>query len=138
MKALLRSRFLRFAIVGAAGFVVNAAAFHIALNVFHAGYYTAWFIAFLPAVTFTWWGNRNLTFHEHASRTMVAAFHEWLRFVMTNGIGALLNFVTYSVLLSRLPFPPNNPYVPFVALAAGVLVGMVFNFALSKKLVFKA
>jgi putative flippase GtrA len=135
VKALMRSRFLRFAIVGAAGFFVNAAALYVALNIFHASRHAAWFIAFIPAVTFTWWGNRNLTFHEHKSRTMMATFHEWLRFVVTNGFGALVNYLTYEVLMGWAPFPLNNPYV---ALAAGVLAGMMFNFTLSKKLVFKA
>jgi len=131
----MRSRFLRFAVIGGLGFFVNAAALYIALKFLGVGRHAAWFIAFVPAVTFTWWGNRNLTFREHASHT--AAFREWLRFVATNGIGALLNLVTYEVLLSWSPFPPNNPYVPYAALAAGVLVGMMFNFTLSKRFVFK-
>jgi len=130
----MRSRFLRFAIIGGLGFLVNAAVLYLALHFLHTGRHAAWFIAFVPSVTFTWWGNRNLTFHEHASHTIGAAFGEWIKFVAANGFGALMNFLAYEALSRWSPSPFNNP---FVALAAGVLVGLVFNFTLSKRFVFR-
>jgi len=128
-------QFVRFATVGTAGFVVNAVAYYIALNVLGAGLHAAWFIAFVPAVTFTWWGNRNLTFPDAAGRTLSAMVREWMRFVATNGFGALVNYLTYETLVGWAPTPFGNP---FVALACGVLAGLVFNFTLSKRLVFRA
>jgi len=121
------SAFLRFAAVGAAGFAVNEAALYAAIHWLHLGKDAAWFFAFIPAVTFTWWGNRTLTFHEHASD---AWLKEWARFVATNSLGALVNLAVYEALIhfTRLDAMP--------ALAAGVLAGMVFNFTLSKRLVF--
>ncbi|MBV9989790.1 MAG: GtrA family protein [Alphaproteobacteria bacterium] len=123
------SAFLRFAAVGAAGFVVNEAALYVAIHWLHLGKDAAWFFAFVPAVTFTWWGNRTLTFREHASDRLLA---EWLRFVATNSLGALVNLAVYEALVhfTRLD--------AMLALAAGVLAGMVFNFTLSKKLVFRS
>jgi putative flippase GtrA len=126
--------FLRFALVGGAGFFVNAAAFWIALALLHLGEHVAWFFAFVPSVTFTWWGNRTITFHEHASRGFRGALYEWARFVVTNGFGAAVNYATYEALIHWAPRPLGNPYI---ALACGVLVGMVFNFTLSKRLVFR-
>lgn len=125
------SAFLRFALVGAAGFVVNEAALLIALNVLHLGKDAAWFFAFVPAVTFTWWGNRSFTFREHASTGARAMLNEWVRFVTTNSFGALVNLVIYELLIHL------TAASPLLALACGVLAGMVFNFTLSKKFVFR-
>ena len=123
--------FLRFALVGAAGFVVNEAALWIALHVFHLGKDAGWFFAFVPAVTFTWWGNRTFTFREHASTGASAILREWLRFVVTNSFGALINLAVYEALIHLTTIDP------LLALACGVLAGMVFNFILSKRLVFR-
>ena len=43
------SAFLRFALVGGAGFLVNAGAFWIALHLLHLGKDVAWFFAFVPS-----------------------------------------------------------------------------------------
>ncbi|MGC9952984.1 MAG: GtrA family protein [Rhizomicrobium sp.] len=131
---LSASRFLRFAAVGAAGFFVNEAALALAHELLGAGPRVGWFIAFVPAVTFTWWGNRKLTFADKASDGHVGMLAEWARFVATNGIGAAANFAIYAALIGLAPFPLN---IPYVALAVGILVGLVFNFTLSKRLVFR-
>lgn len=122
------SAFLRFAAVGAAGFVVNEAGLYVAIHLLGLGRDAAWFFAFVPAVTFTWWGNRTLTFAAQASR---AWLKEWGRFVATNALGAGVNLAVYETLihLTRLD--------PALALAAGVLCGLVFNFTLSKRVVFR-
>ena len=125
------SAFLRFALVGAAGFVVNEAALWIALHILHLGKDAAWFFAFVPAVTFTWWGNRSFTFREQASTGARAMLHEWVRFVATNSFGALINLVVYELLIHL------TTASPLLALACGVLAGMVFNFTLSKRFVFR-
>jgi putative flippase GtrA len=125
------SAFLRFAAVGTAGFVVNAAALWVALHLLHLPKDAAWFFAFVPAVTFTWWGNRTFTFHALAGQGARAMLIEWARFVATNGFGALVNYATYEAAIHLIKLDP------FVALAAGVLVGLVFNFTLSKRLVFR-
>jgi putative flippase GtrA len=79
------ARFIRFGLVGAAGFVVNEAALWVMLVVLHLDRYTAQIPAFFVAVTFTWWGNRVLTFREHAARTSL--IREWTKFVVANGLG---------------------------------------------------
>jgi putative flippase GtrA len=125
------STFLRFGLVGATGFVVNEAALWIALHLLHMSKDAGWFFAFVPSVTFTWWGNRTFTFHEHASSGARATLQEWARFVVTNSFGALINLAVYETLIHFTAIDP------LLALACGVLAGMVFNFVLSKKLVFK-
>lgn len=131
---LWSSRFLRFGVVGGAGFFVNEAALLLAKELFLAGDKLSWFIAFVPAVTFTWWGNRVLTFAEHASEGHRGMLAEWARFVAANGVGAAANFAVYAVLTGYAPWPFH---IAYIALAIGILVGLVFNFTLSKKLVFR-
>jgi len=131
---LSASRFLRFAAVGAAGFFVNEAALALAQEFLGAGPHAGWFIAFVPAVTFTWWGNRKLTFADKASDGHVGMLAEWARFVATNSLGAAANFIVYALLIGNAPYPLN---IPYIALAVGILAGLVFNFTLSKKLVFR-
>ena len=131
---LSASRFLRFAVVGGAGFFVNEAALALAHELLGAGPRAGWFIAFVPAVTFTWWGNRKLTFADKASNHHIGILAEWARFVATNSLGAAANFAVYALLIADAPYPLN---IPYIALAVGILVGLVFNFTLSKKLVFR-
>lgn len=129
---LFNSRFLRFGIVGAAGFVVNEAALWVMLAAVHLDRYTAQIPAFFVAVTFTWWGNRTLTFREHAAQSSLV--REWGKFVAANGLGAIANYALYVTLLRFGPYPAD---IPYVALAAGTLLGLVFNFTLSKRFVFR-
>lgn len=134
VKKLHGNSFVRFGLVGGAGFFVNEAALLIAHGALHAGPNLSWLIAFAPSVTFTWWGNRKLTFAAHASRGLRAGMAEWARFVATNSLGALANFLVYAALIRWAPKPLS---VAYIALGVGVLAGMVFNYTLSKKLVFR-
>jgi putative flippase GtrA len=132
---LARSRFLRFALVGAGGFAVD----ETVLALMHYGFgldrYSARAISILTAMTFTWWGNRNLTFHEHAARDSFGAVaREWLRFAVANSVGNLCNYATYSALVTFAAQPFANP---LFATLLGTAIGLVFNFTLSKKLVFR-
>jgi len=127
-----RSRLLRFACVGGAGFVVNEAALAFALRVAHLDKYSGWLAAFLVAVTFTWWGNRTLTFRDVAARRGLIS--EWATFLVANSLGAAANFAIYSALVTYVARPFGDP---FIAVAAGTLVGLLFNFAASRRFVFR-
>ena len=86
-------------------------------------------------MTFTWWGNRTLTFAEHAARgSSSAILREWFKFILANALGAVVNYGTYTLLVALAPAPFNNP---LLATAIGVAIGLVFNFTLSKRFVFK-
>jgi putative flippase GtrA len=132
LQPLLQSRFLRFALVGTAGFVVNWIVLYLALHFAGLDKYSGWLVSFLVAVTFTWWGNRTLTFREHAARQ--GLLREWVSFVVANSVGAAVNFATYFALVTFVRPPLGNP---LVAIAAGTMVGLVFNFTTSKRFVFR-
>ena len=51
-----------------------------------------------------------------------------------NSLGALTNYLTALALVHYAAFPLSNK---FIAQALGVLVGLIFNFTLSKMLVFR-
>jgi putative flippase GtrA len=119
-------------VVGGAGFAVNEVALICVMRIAHLDKYTAWFAAFMVAVTFTWWGNRTLTFRDTAAGNRLLA--EWATFVAANSLGAAANFATYFVFVTFLPWPFADPVF---AVAIGTLVGLVFNYTASKHFVFR-
>lgn len=135
LRALLRTRFVRFGAVGAAGFVVDEAVLTVGHYVFGLDPYVARVISIFCAMTFTWWGNRTLTFAEHAASGSGEMLQEWFKFVLANAVGALVNYGTYTLLVTFAARPLGHP---LIATAIGVGVGLVFNFTLSKRFVFKA
>ena len=123
---------LRFALVGALGMPVDWCVLQtmIHLGVARDG---ARLIAWFCAATFTWAGNRYFTFADRRARGL-AVFQEWLRFLGANSVGGVANVGTFFLLTHFAGRPFNDTNVAFVL---GVLVGLVFNFTLSRKLVFK-
>ena len=59
---------------------------------------------------------------------------EWLRFVMWNTSGGVVNLGLYSVLIAQGGLFMR---APVLAVAAGSLAGLVFNFLVSKLFVFR-
>ncbi len=139
VKTLEHSRFLRFAVVGSFGFLVNELALFIAMNALHLGRYGAPAVSFLCTVTFTWWGNRMLTFKEHARKGW-AMLGEWAEYVTSNSVGLAVNYGVYFVVLRFAPWPPSIPDAlhPYVALAFGTLAGLIFNFTLASRVVYRS
>ena len=132
---LLRFSFVRFAIVGGAGYVVDAGMLALGTGVLKLEFAPARALSIFIAMCFTWIGNRYLTFPERRARTASGAAQEWLKFVGANSFGALVNFGVSVGLVRYAPWPASNY---FVAQACGVLAGLVFNFTLSRALVFRA
>ena len=135
LRTLIRSPFLRFGLVGGCGFVVDETILTILHYLIGVDRYSARAVSIFCAATFTWWGNRNLTFAEHAATGgPLELAREWLKFMLANGVGAVVNYLTYYLFVSFAPVPFNNP---LLATAFGVGVGLIFNFTLSKRFVFK-
>ena len=132
---IAHSQFLRFAIVGTAGFVVNEAVLFAFLKILHLGPYSGQAVAFVFAATFTWWGNRFLTFRAQAATTASGMAREWATFIAANALGGAVNYAVYASLVTFAPAPFDNP---FLGVVAGTLAGLVFNFTMSKRFVFRA
>jgi putative flippase GtrA len=131
---VITSRFLRFGIVGAGGFVVDSSVLFLMHRIIGLDPYSARAISIFVAMNFTWMGNRQLTFREHRAKKPGAMLQEWARFIATNLLGALVNYAVYAAVVRFAPPPLDNLYL---ALAMGVGAGLVFNFTLSKRLVFR-
>ncbi len=134
LRAASTSRFLRFCIVGGFGFVIDASVFFALHDLAGFSPYAARALSILAAMTGTWMGNRTLTFRDHAATGGHAVLREWLTFAGTNAIGNLANFATFSALVGFAPPPFNYRYL---ALVAGTAMGLMFNFTLSKNVVFR-
>jgi putative flippase GtrA len=125
-------QFFRFALVGSGGFAVDLLVLQLALLVVGLDAYTGRGFSYLCAATSTWMMNRNFTFA--AERTDVL-WREWVRFLISNVAGGAANLGVYAALVaSRLPLVS----MPWLALAAGSVVGLFFNFFASRKFVFTA
>ena len=130
---LSRLSILRFAVIGVLGMPVDWTVLQLMVH-WGAGPYLGRLVSWFCAATFTWAGNRYFTFAATRARGPVGAAREWLRFLAANAVGGLVNVGLYSVLVRFAP-PPFNDLT--LALVLGVLLGLVFNFTLSKKVVFK-
>lgn len=133
---LLRHPFVRFAGVGGAGYFVNLAALWLATRHLGLNNYVGGGFSILVAMVFTWLGNRYFTFASRRARgSMRAVGREFLAFLGANLVGALVNYLLYAGLL-RFAAPPFDD--KYIAQALGVLAGLVFNFTLSRTIVFKS
>jgi putative flippase GtrA len=131
---LLRHPFMRFALVGAGGYVVDTGMLALDTGVWGLDFKSGRALSIFIAMGFTWLGNRYLTFRERRARSFSGAMQEWLKFIGANLIGAVVNYGSSVLLVLYAASPFNHK---FVAQACGVLAGLIFNFTLSKKLVFR-
>jgi len=134
-RTLAASRFLRFSVVGGFGFVIDVSVFFLLHDVLHLNAYASRPFSILSAMICTWLGNRMLTFSDHAAKGAQGIAIEWLKFAATNSVGALFNYATFAAVIGFAPPPFDNRYL---ALVAGTAVGLVFNFTMSKRIVFRA
>ena len=128
-RAALLQQFLRFGVVGVIGFVVDTAVLYAGLAL-GAGLYLGRAVSYVAAATTTWALNRAWTFRTRRAGPGVAA--QWARFAALNLVGFAANYGTYAALVA---FTATHPVL---AVAAGSLAGMGFNFALSRRYVFRA
>jgi len=126
----LAVQFGKFGMVGVVGLLVDTAVLYLGL---WAGleFFAARIPSFFAAATTTWALNRAFTF-RHADH---APLHrQWAAFVAANALGGAVNYAVSVALEASVLVVETHPVL---AVAAGSLAGMVFNFAASKRLVFK-
>lgn len=124
-----RRQFLRFAIAGVIGFVVDAAVLY-ALHALGSGYYLGRVFSFLAAAFTTWQINRRYTFAAQAGGD---SLREWLRYLLAMLGGGLINYGVYALIVYTAP---EEPWVPLLAVAAGSIAGLAANFLSAKLWVF--
>ena len=126
-----KGRFIKFAISGAAGFLVELC---ITLGLVHYALINpviAKLLAFPVAVLTTWVINRNFAFQQQARDSLPK---ELSRYFQTTITGAIANNLIYIGLLSLLE---KGAIVITAATAAGALSGMLVNYFGAKHYVFR-
>lgn len=124
-------QFLRFGIVGTAGFVMDAAVLY-AMLALGLGPYAGRVVSYLAAATLTFALNRAWTFRA-AAHAPVA--RQWGVFVLLNLLGFAANYGTYAALVAGSATVATHPVL---GVAAGSVAGMFINFAMSRRFVFRA
>jgi putative flippase GtrA len=82
------------------------------------------------AATANWGMNRVWTFRDHDH---IAPHLQWVKFLLANLIGFIFNRGTFFALISISVLCRSQPVL---AIIAGSLAGLCFNYFLSKRLVF--
>jgi putative flippase GtrA len=123
------AQFLRFGVVGLTGLVVDTAIVYALRG--SVGLYVAGLIAYLVVATENWILNRVWTFRGRGSGP---AHRQWVLFLITNLAGFVLNRGTYALLVTFVPLAAEQPVI---ATSAGAAAGMLVNFTLSRRLVFR-
>jgi putative flippase GtrA len=124
-------QFARFAVAGAAGYAVDVGLLYVLLGL-GAGVFSGRLVSFLCAVWSTWYINRRVAFRT-ARRT--SAWQEWWTYLPAMLPGAGVNYVIYSALVATLP---EHVLVPGLAVTAGAAVGLLVNFAMARRVVFRS
>ena len=132
-----RLQFLMFSLSGAIGLLVDLSALYIASMFMNL--YSSRLVSFLAAVFSTWLLNRTLTFKiigpiklsdkEQTKRLLFEFFH----YFIANLSGGLVNLVVYSIYVSYNIETTDR----YIATCLGSLSGLLFNFTLSKFIVFR-
>jgi putative flippase GtrA len=123
---------LKFAAVGVVAAGVDMAVVEAMIRIAGFDPYSARLVSYLAAATTAWALNRRYTFHA-ADRSR--PLRQWLRYLGTNALGGAVNYALYAALVSAAPL---FAAWPFLAVAAGSLAGLVFNYAVSQRYVFRA
>ena len=128
----LARRSVSFGGIGVAGLIVDMAVLHLMLSAFGLGLYSGRVVSFLVAATVTWLGNRLVTFRDRRSPRYA---DEWLRFLAVNAPGGAVNYAVYAFLVTHVPVLAEHASL---AVAAGSVAGMLFNFTGSALIVFRS
>ncbi|CAH0339130.1 GtrA family protein [Rhizobium sp. CECT 9324] len=121
-------KFIRFVIVGATGFLVDAGTLWLLLSFSPLGPLSARVIAIALAMTATWLLNRSFTFGA-SKRSMVV---EGFRYGVIAVITSLVNYGIYAGLLIMAPL-----LSPYAALVFASIAAMLFSFFGYSRFVFR-
>lgn len=122
-------QFLRFGAVGTTGMLTDTAVIYATRA--WLGLYGAGALSYLVAATWTWQLNRRWTFHNAARGSL---HRQWALFMTVNLVGLVFNRGTYAALVTWSDVCAAHPVL---AVGAGGLAGMFWNFSLSRRVVFR-
>ena len=123
--------FLRFGMVGAAGFGIDAAVLNLMVHVAGLNPYAGRLVSFSVAVASTWVLNRTFTFRHPTQHGPV---RQALLYVAVQCAGGVANLALYSAAIALIPAMHHALLIP---LAMGSAAGLCLTFAGSKYVAFR-
>jgi putative flippase GtrA len=122
---------LSFVFAGTVGFLVDSLVVQLLAQQLGLQVHIARILSFLAGVTATWLINRTFTFQPDSGRGVLG---EWLRYFVSSLFGGAFNYGAFSLALVLSPHVREHLYV---GVAIGSLAGMLVNYGLYSRFVFK-
>ena len=129
-RAVVAQQFLRFGMVGLVGLAFDAGTVYASKS--WVGLYIAGILGYVIAATVNWWLNRQWTFR--VQRSDGGLLRQWAAFMSANFVGFIINRGVYMLLITVSTYCAEHPIIPVMA---GIPAAMIFNFNLSRRVVFK-
>ena len=126
---VIPTRFALFGTVGAFGVLVHFVVLSVLLFALGERFAIAQTAAVLVAMSFNFWLNNWLTYRDKRLVGVVALLRGWLGFIATCAIGAFAN-------VAIATFMEGSGINWVIAALAGIVVGSVWNYALSSRFVW--
>jgi len=126
---IVPTRFMLFGTVGGAGVLVHMSVLALLYPGMTATFWKAQAIATFAAMTFNFWLNNWLTYRDKRLKRVGAVLRGWALFCAACAVGALANVALATFLELR-----GVGWV--LAALAGIVVGAVWNYALSNRFVW--
>jgi putative flippase GtrA len=114
--------------------MADAGLLHVLLANTQAGLYLGRVVSFVIAATATWALNRWYTFRS-ARGPRGSGARQWRRYVALTAVGAAINYGVYAACIAEWTLMRR---IPALAVAAGSLAALAFNYLTAKYLVFRA
>ncbi len=126
---VIPTRFALFGTVGAMGVVVHMAVLWALLFVGGETFTLSQAVAVISAMSFNFWLNNWLTYRDQRLKGATAVVKGWIGFCLTCAVGGFANVAVATLLELR-----GLHWI--LAALAGILVGSVWNYALSSRFVW--
>ncbi|MBV7266689.1 glycosyltransferase family 2 protein [Erythrobacter ani] len=126
---VIPTRFALFGTVGGLGVIVHYAVLGALFPGMTATFWKAHTLAVLIAMSFNFWLNNWLTYRDKRLKGFAALLRGWVGFCATCAVGGFANVAVATLLESQGVFWA-------LAALAGILIGSVWNYALSSRFVW--
>ncbi|MFI8620101.1 GtrA family protein [Marinomonas sp. NPDC078689] len=136
IQTILQKPFVRFAIVGSIGFLVDLTCM-ILLSLWLSPM-LARTGSFWIAATSNWAWNRHFTFRHANTMNPKETLQQWGHFLFCSGLSFIPNWGCYYFLM-KFVLPNSHPHSllwPYVAMVPGIVLGLFLNYAFSRFWVF--
>jgi dolichol-phosphate mannosyltransferase len=124
-------QFLKFAITGGLGTVTNLFIFYLCVDLAKMWEIPVSIGCFMIAATQNYIINNKWSFRQKDYAEKLS-FKKWLLFICGSLLGLAINIIVMSFIIKHFNLPWK-----FIAQACGIAAGMVFNFTVSKLIIFK-